>query len=210
MPVKSGLVLTGDDRLEVICRPLSTSLTRCSWVIDDQTGPFDSRWIYESPENQALLARQFLDVPECRNSSTTCWRPRTLPKLAGHLIVDEWTYFFAIDAPEEEARQRAGRIARRIGDLSREFFADLDGLADLFLFHADGWWEFYTARPHWHDRLRNSFPGGSCCPATSSPRTRSCSGWTSVASGSPTPISASIRKPPWTSPPRTPSASPRC
>jgi hypothetical protein len=61
--------------------------------------------------------------------------------------VDEWTSFFAIDAPEEEARSRASRIARRIGDLSREFFADLDGLADLFMFHADGWWEFYTAHP---------------------------------------------------------------
>jgi hypothetical protein len=159
MPVKGGLVLKGYHRLEVICRPLSAYWTRCYWAIDNQAGPFDSRWTYGSPENEALLARQFLDVPECRNSSTTCWRPRTLPKLAAHVVVDEWTYFFAIDAPEEEARIRAGRIARRIGDLSRAFFEDLDGLADLFMFHADGWWEFHAARPHWHDRLRSSLPG---------------------------------------------------
>lgn len=106
MPVKSGLVLEGYHRLEVICRPLSAYLTRCYWVIDDQTGPFDSPWIYESPENEALHDRQLLDVPECENTSTTCWRPKTLPNLATHLVVDEWTYFFAIDAPEEEDRIR--------------------------------------------------------------------------------------------------------
>ncbi len=159
MAVKSGLVLEGYHRLEVICRPLSAYLTRCYWVIDDQTGPFDSLWIYGSPENEALHDRQFLDVLDCENTSMTCWRPKTLPNLATHLVVDEWTYFFAIDAPEEEARIRAGRIARHIGDLSREFFEELDGLADLLMFHADGWWEFYAARPNWHDSLRSSFPG---------------------------------------------------
>src|SRR5690242_3832064 len=128
MPVKSGLVLQGDHRLEAVCRPLSADLTRCYWVIDDQAGPFDSRWIHGSPENEAWLGRQLLDVPACRDSSTTCWRPRTLPKLAGQLVVDEWTYFFALDVQEEEARTRAGRIARRIGDLSLEFFEGLDGL----------------------------------------------------------------------------------
>jgi hypothetical protein len=73
--------------------------------------------------------------------------------------VDEWTYFFAIDASKEEVRIQAGRIARHIGDLSREFFGELDRLADLFRFHADGWWEFSTARTYWHDRLRSGFPG---------------------------------------------------
>ncbi len=75
--------------------------------------------------------------------------------------MDEWTYFYAIDASEEDARIRAGRIARHIGDLSREFFEELDSLADLFMFHADGWWELYTARPHWYARLRSGFPGCS-------------------------------------------------
>jgi hypothetical protein len=159
MAVKSGLVLEGRHRLEAVCRPLSAHLTRCYWVIDDQTGPFDSRWVHGSPDHGALLRRQFLDVPECRDSSTTCWRPRTLPKLADRILVDEWTYFFAIDAPEEEARSRAGRIARHIGDLSVGFFEGLDGLADLFLFHGDGWWELYTARPDWHQRLRSGLPG---------------------------------------------------
>jgi hypothetical protein len=159
MPVKSGLVLKGYDRLEVVLRPLAPYPTRCHWVIDDQTGPFDSLWIYGTPENEALLGRQFLDVPECRNTSTTCWRPRTLPKLASHLIVDEWTYFFAIDAPEEEACRRAGLIVRHIGDLSGEFLDGLDSLADLFMFHADGWWEFYPTNLNWYHRLRSRLPG---------------------------------------------------
>ncbi len=72
MPVKNGLVLKGYQRLEAICRPLSADLTRCYWVIDDQAGPFDSRWIHDSPENEALLTCQFLDVPECENTSTSC------------------------------------------------------------------------------------------------------------------------------------------
>ena len=157
--VRSGLVLKGYHRLEAICRPLSADFARCYWVIADQGCPFDSAWIYESPDNEALIDRQFLEVPECENTSTTCWRPGTLPKLAGHVVVDEWTYFFAIDAPEPEACNRAGRIAKHIGDLSGEFFECLDELADLFMFHVDGWWEFYAVRSEWHERLRTGLPG---------------------------------------------------
>jgi hypothetical protein len=159
MPIESGLVLTGNHRLEAVCHPLSADLSRCYWIVDDQAGPFDSLWIYESPEHEAMLDRLFLDVPECRDSSTTCWRPRTLAELASHLVVDEWTYFFAIDAPEAEACRRAGHIARHIGDLPEGFFESLDDFADLFLFHADGWWEFYPTRPDWHQRLRCGLPG---------------------------------------------------
>src|SRR5689334_21769313 len=97
MATKLGLVLAGDHPLDSVLRPLAPYLTRCHWIIDDQSGPFDSSWMYESPENEELLDRESLDVLECENTSTTCWRPRTLPRLAAHLVVDEWTYFFAID-----------------------------------------------------------------------------------------------------------------
>ena len=159
MAVKNGLTLQGYLPLDVVCHPLAAELARCYWVIDEQAGPFDSLWIYQAPEPEELLDRQFLEVPECRGTSTTCWRPGTLPRLAAHLIVDEWTYLFAIDAPEEGVRDRAGRIARHIGDLSAEFFAGLDGLADLFLLHVDGWWELYPTRPEWYRRLQGDLPG---------------------------------------------------
>jgi hypothetical protein len=158
MAGRMGLVLRGSHRLEDLLRPLHPYPTRCHWIIDDQTGPFDSVWIYGSPENEALIARQ-QDVAECRDTTTSCWRPRTLPKLSAHVVVDEWTYFFAIDAPEDEVRRRAGHLSRRIGDLSEEFFSRLDVLADLFMFHADGWWEFYATCPDWHGRLQSGLAG---------------------------------------------------
>ena len=159
MAVKSGLVLKGYHPVEVVCRPLSAELARCYWVINDQAGPFDFLWTYETPENEAFIDSQFLEVPACENTSTTCWRPGTLPNLASRVVVDEWTYFFAIDAPEQEVCSRAGRIDEHIGDLSCEFLERLDGLADLFMLHVDGWWELYTVRSDWHDRLLSGLPG---------------------------------------------------
>ena len=30
----------------------------------------------------------------------------------------------------------------------------------MFVCHGDGWWEFYTGRDDWYQRLRNGWPGG--------------------------------------------------
>ena len=158
MPIDVGLVLPGNLSLHEVCAPLADELSRCFWVVDIQSGPFDSLWLYQSPENEALVDRQSWPVPAFGHTSTTGFRPGSLPLLADHLISDEYRYFFVIDAPGEVALPRATTLARHIGDLSENFLRDLGGAADLFLCDADGWWEIYCGRPDWIARLRAAWP----------------------------------------------------
>lgn len=157
MTVTTGLVLDGGIDLVEILRPLAEPLQRCYWVVDSQMSPFD-RWFCATPNSEEILSLHHVDVPECRMTSTDCWRPGTIPKLCTGTPTDEWTYFFAIEGSEEEVKRRAARIAIWIGNLSAEFFAELDTLADLFLMHVDGWWELYTGRQLWHDILKTRLP----------------------------------------------------
>jgi hypothetical protein len=138
---------------------LADELSRCFWVIDLQYGPFNSLWLFESPENAALVDRQSWPVPGLDGGSTSGLRPGSLPALADRLMHDEFSYYFAIDAPEEEqALRRATALKGHIGDFSENFLQDLAGAADLFLCDADGWWEMYCGRPDWAARLRAAWP----------------------------------------------------
>jgi hypothetical protein len=159
MPIENGLVLEGYRSLAEVCEPLATDLSRCFWVVDCQSGPWKSAWFYESRRNQALAASQSWSVPALAETSTFGLRPRTIPRLADRLIVDEWSYYFAIDTPEQQALARATALAPHIGDFSQAFLRTLDHLADLFICHADGWWEFYCGRPDWSCRLRSAWSG---------------------------------------------------
>ena len=132
MPIDAGFVLSGNHPLREICEPLANELSRCFWVTDVQSGPFNSLWLYESAENETLAEEQLWDVPAFKNTSTFGLRPGSLPLLADHLISDEYSYYFAIDAPEHQALPRATSLARRIGDFSEPFLGRLDTLADLF------------------------------------------------------------------------------
>jgi hypothetical protein len=153
-----GVVLPGYLPFRAVIQPLAVEVAPCFWLIDDQSGPFDSRWVYASPANEALRERKWFDAPECRNTSASCWRPHTFPRLAEHIVVDEWTYFFAMRCREDEVPQRAAWIVRHIGKLTGEFFEHLSRAADLFLFHADGWWELYTHHVGWSRKFRPVFP----------------------------------------------------
>jgi hypothetical protein len=154
----SGLILPGYRSFREVVHPLAAGVAPCFWVIDDQQGPFDSRWLYASPENEALVEKKLFDAPACRNTSSSCWRPHTFPRLAEHVYVDEWTYFFAMRCSDEEVPQRAEWVVRHIGKLTGDFFGHLSQVAELFLFHADGWWELYTSDVEWRQRFRDSFP----------------------------------------------------
>src|SRR5947209_3902071 len=111
MPIKTGLVLKGTNSLETVCRPIENFLRYCYVIIDCQQAcpPFDYSWRLA---NEKILQEQFFHVPELRSSSASCWRPRTLPKLAAHFLLDEWTHFFAFESRHEnEARVHATKIA---------------------------------------------------------------------------------------------------
>jgi hypothetical protein len=156
--VVHGLVLPGYRALRDICAPLADEWSRCFCVIDVQAGPIDSLWLYESPENEALVESLWWTVPAFANTSTHGLRPGALPALADHVLVDEWSYYFAIDATEPEALRRATALAGHIGDFSELFMRSLPDYADLFVCHVDGWWELYTGRADWYARLMAAWP----------------------------------------------------
>jgi hypothetical protein len=60
--------------------------------------------------------------------------------------------------PEAAAVRRATSLARHVGDLSEPFLRRLSVVADLLICHVDGWWEFFTERLEWHQRLRSHWP----------------------------------------------------
>jgi hypothetical protein len=157
VPTVTGLVLNGNRSLSEVCSPLAADLHRCFWVVDLYSGPFRSKWLFASTDNEALAEQQYWDILAFANTGAHGFRPGTIPRLAEHLILDEWSYYFAIDAPEDVALRRASLLAWRIGDLSADFLRQLDAAADLFLCHVDGWWEFYTGRKDWLDRLHTAW-----------------------------------------------------
>ena len=159
MEIDTGWILPGYRRLRDMLAPLADELARCFWVVDVQPSPFDSLWVFESPENEALLERQLWEVPAFADSSPVGLRPGSLPQLADVMRQDEFSYYFAIDAPEEQALRRATALKGHIGDFSEHFLREHVGtIADLFVCDADGWWEFYCAREKWTARLRGAWP----------------------------------------------------
>jgi hypothetical protein len=154
MAIESGFVLPGQVPLSEICKPLALELSRCFWLVDVQSGLFRSR--FDLTED--LVERLSWPHPATEQSSTRGLRPGSIPHLAPHLKVDEWSYYFAIDTAEEEAFERVWKLAPRVGDLSEAFLEHLDELADLFIMHVDGWWEMYSGRPDWIRRLRDAWP----------------------------------------------------
>jgi hypothetical protein len=158
MTVECGLVLDGYRSLPEVCAPLAAELARCFWAVNLQSGPFDSLWMFETEANEALVESLRCEVPALENSSTCVLRPGSIPRPADRLIVDEWSYYFAIDAPEQQALIRATALDRHIGDFSEPFLRTFDGLADLFICHANGWWEFYCVRADWSHRLLSAWP----------------------------------------------------
>src|SRR5256885_1079245 len=135
MPIVACVVLKGYRSLSEVCGPLAADLDRCFWVVDLYSGPFRADWMFASADNEALAEQQFWDMPAFADTSTHGFRPGTIPRLAEHLIVDEWSYYFAIDAPEDMALRRASLLVGHIGDLTEGFLRRLDGAADLFICH---------------------------------------------------------------------------
>ena len=159
MPVTAGLVLQGDHSLPEVCAPLAHEMERCFSVVDVGAGPFDSLWLFASPDHERIVEELSWDVPFLANTSTHGFRPGSLPRLAPHLLVGEWSYYYLIDASEAEASRRARELATHIGDLSEEYLQRLAAEADMLICHVDGWWEIFTSRPEWRELLVAVLPG---------------------------------------------------
>ena len=159
MRIDTGWILPGYRHLRDVLAPLGDELSRCFWVVDIQPSPFDTLWVFDSPENEALLERRHWGIPAFAHSSPVGLRPGSLPELADVMRQDEFSHYLSIDAPEEQALRRATALKGHIGDFSDHFLREhLATIADLFICHADGWWEFYCPRAEWAARFRDAWP----------------------------------------------------
>ena len=157
MPVTSGLILNGRRSFAEVCAPLALELADCYWAVDHDW-QIDHEWYYESDDHQALVDSLRWDLPSLRGRFAG-FRPGLVPRLADRLIVDEWSFLYAIEGPDTRAEARATRLASYEGVYSTAFIRNIECYADLLLCHIDGWWEFYSARPDWLERLRSAWPG---------------------------------------------------
>ena len=95
----AGLIIPRRAELREILQPLSRELAECFWLVDTQSGPFRD---FFDPAKEAAYEALMLDTEACRDTSCSTWRPGTLPLHADHLVVDEWTYLFAMRCDERD------------------------------------------------------------------------------------------------------------
>ena len=152
--ITSGLVIPRPAGLPAVLAPLANELAHCYWLIDTQSGPFRD---YSLPGREAVYDKLLVETDACRDTSCSCWRPGTLPRYARQVVVDEWTYLFAMQCDRAAVSERAAWLWRQSGKFDDAFFAGLSAVADLFFMHGDGWWEVYTPHDDWRCELRSAF-----------------------------------------------------
>jgi hypothetical protein len=140
-----GLYCPSDNSFLDLLRPMFTRLDSLYWIVDCQSGPVRSEWIYESAEHERIFEDMHVDVPRFESTSTKLWRPGSLSQIWNVLYFDEWSYFVGFESTEAEAVKRATRIGFP-GSFTPEFYTSLEREAELCVVQVDGWWEIYPAR----------------------------------------------------------------
>jgi len=100
---------SGDSFLDLL-RPMAADLDSLYWIVDCQTGPVRSDWIYESDEHERVFEDLHVEVPAFDSTSTRLWRPGSLSQVGHVLSFDEWSYFVGFQSTEAEAVARATRL----------------------------------------------------------------------------------------------------
>ena len=159
--ISTGIIVRGYIPIPEILKPWEPEASESCWLISAQSGPFKSEWTQASSENKALVDNQFIWTKACADSCSSCWLPGTLPRLAPHIKLDEWTYLFAMRCNEVDVERRAAWISRGIGKYDEKFFKELESASELFAMHVDGWWEIYSNQPGVYDRYLRAFPAAS-------------------------------------------------
>ena len=122
------------------------------WMIGVQSGPIDSTWFYESEPNQA-----FFDDCHAFDLHGTVfdrvWRPSSIQILAPHLLVDEWSYFCGIEAPDVESAERRVRHLDAAATL-KSLLDGAEGRAEIVIIDVDDGLLFvFSPREDWLDVL---------------------------------------------------------
>ena len=156
--MKKLVILTGPSLTEVF-QPVLTEFESLYWLVDFQSGPFDSRWVTESPDNERRSEAICVDFPLLENSSTQLWNPGALPELSSLVQVDEWSYLIGIRADEASIRPTAAALFPII-DCRGHFSLELiHQRAEIFMVYVDEYWEVYSKHTEWLERLQHQWAG---------------------------------------------------
>ena len=126
--------------IELAVSPLLSNF----WLVCTQAGPFA---ITDKPNFEELAVETsslIVDVPEFRNTDVHLLQPGVFPQFSKFLVIDEWTYLFALEGPLELAKQSALKVEDHARDRpSKTFFEAVESNALGFFMYVDGFWEAY-------------------------------------------------------------------
>ena len=156
--MKKLVILAGPSLTEVF-QPVFNEFEPLYWLVDFQSGPFDSLWITEHPDNERRFEAICVDFPLLENSSTQLWNPGTLPELSSLVQVDEWSYLIGIHADEASIRPIAAALFPIIDRRDHFSLELIHQLAEIFMVYADQYWEVYSKHGEWLERLQRQWAG---------------------------------------------------
>ncbi len=162
-----GLYYQSDSSFLDLLRPLSSYLDSLYWIVDCQSGPVRSDWIYATEENERTFEDMHVDVPAFESTSTHLWRPGSLALVGHTLYFDEWSYFVGFHSTGADAVERASRIG--FPSFKPDFYSSLERDGELCMVQVDGWWEFYPARGELFRRIMECIPCREIVPRPPEP-----------------------------------------
>lgn len=119
-----------------------TPLLSKYWLVCPQAGPFSITDKANYEELSAEIDSLIVDVPGLKDTNVHLMRPGVFHRLAPLFVVDEWTYLFALEGPEEFAIENALKIDETEW-LSSKFFEVVEASTRGFFLYVLGFWEIY-------------------------------------------------------------------
>lgn len=134
--------------------PLLPELDTLWWNTSFQQSPYPWDWREANPNWEHWL---FLEVAVENRSPAYLWRPGKFSTLAPLLEFDEWSQMRGFVAAESDLAAIAE--ASQSWTPLRNHWPLLEPWQGIHIVWIDGWWEVYTPRRDWLERLNTHRPG---------------------------------------------------
>ena len=136
--------------------PILPELDALYWDAEFQSTPYRWEWLFENREwLEAIEIKVESSYPEV---PALLWRPGALSILAPHLVFDEWSYLTGFSATEDGMKSII-RETSRSNFVREDHLMLIKKLQGIRIVQVDGWWEVYTPRQEWLERLNAHRPG---------------------------------------------------
>lgn len=117
-------------------------LDRFYWLIDTQSGPFNTSDKANWRELDAEIDEYYVRVPQLEDSSAGLWRPGIL-RFADLLVIDECTYLVGLLGEQNNVIAALNEVLlQRV--ISAQLFDLIQKSESCALLHLYGWWEAYS------------------------------------------------------------------